>query len=439
MTVSQLKYSYLIFVLLYLLFIVVGRIGSLPLYEQVSMLGMGLLSFLYIFQKRILFSCPINVFINTLLFQFICALILKSEFYLFAETIHGPSADDGILYFEYAQKGANMSAEAFKNYFYDTQWNNIDDYGFLFYLRAIFMLFPGFMVPFVLLFLNALFVAIGAVALLKTMLLFDSSNEENAEIATAIFSSFLFFVNSSAVGLKEDLFVPIICMSIYHMTSFYKERRLSDILWLFFWIALTVFFRLSITLILLLIFVIGLVSSESNKRMIAYGFIIAVIASPIIIDFILTRFLGLSLETVLQVANARYGQTDADSATKKIGDMIAAFVGPFPNYSSPNDSIFYSYSSLMKMMLNLPVLMAVIHIFRNKVFDYYYLACFFVIGIMMTVVSGTGLDLRYHIPFFVSFIILLYYFMNNMEMSKKIGLPYLACCIVLVVAYNILK
>ncbi len=438
MQYTIIKKCYLIFAALYFLFVVIGKILSIPVYEQLSMLGLGSISYLYIYHNKNQLN-TYRLFINSFFFQFICAMFLKIVFILFAESPHGPSADDGILYLEYAQKGAYMSASIFKNYVSDTQWNNIDDYGFLFYLRAICQLFPSFLVPVVLIFLNALYIAIGAVALMKTMLLIDNSNKQNATLAISIFSSFLFFVNSSAVGLKEDLFVPIICFAIYHMVSFYKRKRIINIIYLSFWIALTAFFRLSITLILVVTFIIGFVSSKKNRKTIVFLFILSMLISPFLIDFILKSFLGVSLEFVLKVADARYGQTESDSTLKKIGDIIATFIGPFPNFSSTIDSIFYSYSSLLKMFLNLPVLWVIFIVFKKSLYQYYFIAFYYVVGLIMILVSGTGLDLRYHIPFFVSFIILFFVYLNNFKLKRIAWLSYISLSLLLVYFYNMLK
>lgn len=438
MSETIIKKSYVFFLVLFMLFLVNGKILALPVYEQVSTICLGLVSFYYIcynaYQQDVY-----RVFLYTLLFQFFCSLILKTEFILFAETVHGPSADDGILYLEYARKGASMSANNFVNYVSNTQWNNIDDYGFLFYLRAICSFFPDILVPYVLLFLNAFYISLGAAALFRTMLLIDGTNLWSASLAISVFSSFLFFVNSSAVGLKEDLFVPIICFSIYYMVAYYKSRRIPDLLMLAFWIAMTAFFRLSITLILILIFVVGLVSTNSNKKKIAWGFLLSIVISPILLDLILKFFLGMSLEFIIDVANARYDQTDTNSSAKKIGDMVAAFVGPFPNFSSTIDSIFYSYSSLLKMLLNLPVLAAVYLVFWRCMYNYYFITFLYVIGIMMTFISGTGLDLRYHIPFFPAYIILFHLSLNNYEVKKWIWIGFVLFCGLLVYFYNALK
>ena len=438
MSFSVIKNRYYIFFALFILFLVNGKVLELPVYEQVSMVCLGLVSFLYICFNAYKEDIR-KVFLYTLLFQFVCSLILKSEFILFAESPHGPSADDGILYLEYAKKGAFLTSKEFIDYVSDTQWNNIDDYGFLFYLRAICKIFPDILVPYVLLFLNAFYISLGAAALFRTMLLIDGTNPWSASLATSVFSSFLFFVNSSAVGLKEDLFVPIICFSIYYMVAYYISRRIPDLIKLAFWIAMTAFFRLSITLILILIFVVGLVSTNSNKKKIAWGFLLSIVISPILLDLILKFFLGMSLEFIMDVANARYDQTDTNSSAKKIGDMVAAFVGPFPNFSSTIDSIFYSYSSLLKMLLNLPVLAAVYLVFRRFMYNYYFITFFYVIGIMMTFISGTGLDLRYHIPFFPAYIILFHLFLNNYEVKKWIWIGFVVFCGLLVYFYNALK
>lgn len=426
------------FFLLFILFGISGKWNDISAYQLIIQLLFALLSYFYIKNRGIINTN--QFFINTFLFQFSLAIILKLMFIFFEDCEFGPSAIDSIGYFDYGNKGSKMTIAGYTRMLSYTSWGGIDDRGYLFYLRWLHFLLPKGIVPFVVIFFNAVFIGIASMALYKSLILLSPYNRRNAIAVTCIFSSFLPSVNTSAVGMKEDVFIPIIILALYYYIRYIKNKQLHNFFLCVFFTFLTVFFRTAITASLIVVFIIGLVSSKNNKKFVVYSFYIALIVSPIIIDFIITNFLGISLEGVLEIAQGRNKHTTgADPGAKAIGSIIASIIGPFPTFVDSHDTMFYSFSSVVKMIFNFPVIYAIIRILKKYDYKYYFVAFLYLIGIMFNVVVGTGLDMRYQMPFFGAFLILLFYQLNNIKIKPIIFLGYGAACVSIAFVYNMIK
>ena len=333
-----------------------------------------------------------------------------------------------------------MNFNQFQYFLSNTIWSGIDDKGYLFFLRSLFILFPKESVAYIVILLNAFFIAIASVALYKIMIFIDSTKKQNAIAVTSIFSSFLFFVNTSAVGLKEDIFVTIITLAIFYYVRFMFNKKIHLFLCCIFFTVLTVFFRTAITASLFTVFFAGIITTKSKKKMIVYGFIISLIALPFILDIVCQYILGIPLEHVLAVAQNRNADTSgADSGAKQIGNILASIIGPFPTFVDASDNMFYSYSSMVKMILNLPVLCAIFRILIRYDYRYYFVAFLYLIGIIFNIVAGTGLDMRYQIPFFGAFLFLLFYYLNTIELKSILLWGYSLGCAGITFIYNMIK
>lgn len=432
------SFSLASYLLLFILFGISGKWGDIATYQLILQFVFAISSYYYIANFRII---SINqIFINTFLFQFTLSFILKIMFVSFEDSEFGPSAIDSIGYFNIGNKGAKMPLVGYIKMLSNSYWSGIDDRGYLFYLRWLHILFPKGIVPFVVIFFNAVFIGIAATALYKSLLLLAPHRRRNAAAVTCVFSSFLTSVNTSSVGMKEDVFIPIIIVALYYYIRYVKNQQLLDLFFCIFFTFLTVFFRTAITASLIVVFAIGLFSSKNNKKYIVYSFYIALIFSPIIIDFIISNFLGISLERVLEIAQGRNrNTTGADPGTKAIGNIIASIIGPFPTFVDSHDTMFYSFSSVIKMIFNFPVIYAIIRILKKCDYKYYFAAFLYLIGIMFNAIVGTGLDMRYQMPFFGAFLILLYYQLNRIKIKNIIILGYGIVCVSIAFVYNMIK
>ena len=118
---------------------------------------------------------------------------------------------------------------------------------------------------------------------------------------------------------------------------------------------------------------------------------------------------------------------------------MASVIGPFPTFVDSHDTMFYSFSSILKMLLNLPVLCAVIRILRKYDYRYYFVTFLYLIGIMFNIVVATGLDMRYQMPFFGAFLLLLFYYLNTFEIKSIFLYGYIFGCASITFIYNIIK
>ena len=432
------RFSIVLFLLFYLFFGVRGTWTDIPFYQLFLQFLFAIISYLCILNSQKIVQS--KIFVYTFAFQFGLAILLKIFFVLNAETEFGPSAIDSLGYFEFAQRGAQMNLSQFQYYMSDTSWAGIDDKGYLFFLRTLFVLFPKGSVAYIVILLNAFFIAISSVALYKTMIILDPIQKRNAITVTCVFSSFLTFVNTSAVGLKEDVFIPIIILALYYYLRFRKKCNIINFTMLLLFTLLTVFFRTAITASLILVFAIGFISSKNNKKYVAFSFYISIVAFPIVVDFVTKRLLGIPLEGVMAIAQARNEMTTgAESSSKMIGNVLASVIGPFPTFVDSHDTMFYSFSSILKMLLNLPVLCAVIRILRKYDYRYYFVTFLYLIGIMFNIVVGTGLDMRYQMPFWGAFLLLFFYYLNTIELKPIFYYGYSFGCAGITFIYNMIK
>ena len=157
------------------------------------------------------------------------------------------------------------------------------------------------------------------------------------------------------------------------------------------------------------------------------------------INIIAEKVLGKSMDEIYNIAESRYNSAGNNSYGKKMGDIAASIVGPFPNYTYFKDTLFFSYSSLLKMLLNLPVCATIFWVIKNMKIEFYSVASSVVLGVVMLALTGTGLDLRYHIPFFVPFLLVFAVFLNfDIVFPKKqvAKVLYMLMCLFLIYLYN---
>lgn len=428
----------IIFVSFYLCFGAMGKWTGISLYQLVLQLLFAIVSFSYCRKNAIII--PSQIFRYTFLFQFSLAILLKLLFVLFEKCEFGPSAVDSINYFEYGYIGSNMSAERLIDQLSDTDWSGIDDRGYIFYLRFFYMVMPKEIVPYVVICFNALFIAVSATVLYKTLIILSPNNKRNALCVISIFSSFLFFVNTSAVGLKEDIFVTAITLAVFYYVKFVNDKKFKYFLLSLIFVFMTIYFRMSITASIAAVFMVGIVTNSNNRKYIVLGFVLSLLALPLILDIILQNVLGTSLESILAVAQYRNEDTSgADSGSKQIGNILASIIGPFPTFVDASDNMFYSYSSMVKMIFNLPVLWALFKVLSDFNYKYYFASFLYSIGIIFTIISGTGLDMRYQIPFFIAFLILLFVYLNTSRIKPIIFAGYILGCSTVTFVYNIMK
>lgn len=431
----------LISLLFFVMFCFIDINKEIRPYQLIIHYSFTFASFFYVLLFLKCKQCDVlMLFCSTFIFQFLLAFLLKICFVFFSTTPFGPSAIDSLGYFDYAKRGSAATVSWFVNYLGNyTVWGKIDDYGYLFYLRLLFQLFPSSSVPYIAIILNALYISIGAIFMYKSMVLINKRKKRNAYVVTSVFSSFLFFVNSSAVGLKEDLFICLIAISLYYLIRCAQKHDLISLSLFVVSTSLTLLFRASITLIIVFSFFVYIVTTNNNKKLILILFLSSFIIMPFILDFIFTNLFGFSLQHILDVANNRYEHTQNVPVYKQMGDMLAAVLGPFPSFTSSNDTMFYTFASLIKMIFNLPVLLALYVIIKKFRYRYYPIAFIYIIGMIFLIISGTGLDLRYQIPFFISFLLLLFYSLNNIRVRKIYVCLYSIACVFIIFLYNIMK
>ena len=289
--------------------------------------------------------------------------------------------------------------------------------------------------------LNAFLIACSAKFLYKTCEFYNKnrSDDTNSRIIATIFSTFTFFIDTSATGRKEDLFMFFIAGAFYYMVKYQRTRKMTDLFWFGLFGGFTIFFRTAVTFIIVVSFILGVYVKERNKKLYTFILLGAAFLGPIMINIIAEKVLGKSMDEIYNIAESRYNSAGNNSYGKKMGDIAASIVGPFPNYTYFKDTLFFSYSSLLKMLLNLPVCATIFWVIKNMKIEFYSVASSVVLGVVMLALTGTGLDLRYHIPFFVPFLLVFAVFLNfDIVFPKKqvAKVLYMLMCLFLIYLYN---
>lgn len=435
------KKAFVIFLLFYLLFMCIGYKEEIDTYAIVMQIVIALSSFGY--ASFMLKNEGKDILLLTFLFQLVLSVGLRLVFISYDKvSIFGNDPDnDALGYFQYALLANYKTIGEYKYFLENNYWGNIDDFGYTFYLFFIHKVMSQDIALWLVIVLNAFLIACSANFLYKTCEFYNKnrSDDTNSRIIATIFSTFTFFVDTSATGRKEDLFMFFIAGAFYYMVKYQRTRTMTDLFWFGLFGGFTIFFRTAVTFIIVVSFILGVYVKERNKKLYTFILLGTAFLGPIMINIIAEKVLGKSMDEIYNIAESRYNSAGNNSYGKKMGDIAASIVGPFPNYTYFKDTLFFSYSSLLKMLLNLPVWATIFWVIKNMKIEFYSVASCVVLGVVMLALTGTGLDLRYHIPFFVPFLLVFAVFLNfDIVFPKKqvAKVLYMLMCLFLIYLYN---
>lgn len=432
--------SVLFFLLFFVIYLIIGYKEKIDNYSLFTQITYGIISYLYILCNKNNISIR-KIFLFTFIFQLSLTLILRMEYILFENysILGNDPNNDGIAYFHYVKIGVDKTITQYRNIISDNNWDNINDYGYTFYLYFLHKFMSYEVLLWVVIILNSFYISIASVYLYKTCNLLGKNNDVNhtSSLITAIFSSFLFFVNSSSVGRKEDLFILPITLMFYFLIKYQLDKKTFSLIMFLFWCLLTIFFRGAVTFIFIISFIIGIIPTYKNRKIYTIILLIISFFGPLMLNLVAEKIFGMSMDSISSIAESRYSSAGENSNIKKIGDILASFVGPFPNYTYFKDSLHYGFSSVLKMILNLPVLLYILKVIKNMDIKLYTLCFSYLFGIILLAITGTGLDMRYHIPFFIPFMLILYKSLNCLNIKKTFLFLYYMVCILLIYNYNL--
>lgn len=356
---------------------------------------------------------------------FLYSLILSATLrYLFWDYTNDPYEDtyscDVYGYERNTFNGLGLSFIGYINKLLTSTHYNVDDLGFPSYLFTFHEFFRD--VDFVrslLLLVNSFFIALSSHFIYKISL-YLGMNENISKIAMGFYGLFPFWIVSSAMGLKENVFCFIIVVALYNIFRYKEYCLVYNLIGVIFFITLTYFFRFAITLMLILVFIIALLANENNKKKILVemgGFAIIMIIS---LSVIMSSFANVSMEQVTGTAADRMSRSGGTGIVGWLIHCSAAFIGPFPNFLRTNQYIFYTASGLIyKVVYSVFVNFSLYSVIKKLEWNLYGILAYLVMGYVMMLTSGVSLDIRYHITFFPAYTILLGYGIEKSQLKNS--------------------
>lgn len=146
--------------------------------------------------------------------------------------------------------------------------------------------------------------------------------------------------------------------------------------------------------------------------------------------------MGVDYEQLSKVSSDRAANSGASVFQASLYPILSGFFGPFPNMNRmfPFGFVF-SFGLLIKDFISPLFISNIISIIRIKNIIYYPLLCFCAANILMMIISGVSLDMRYHITYIPFFFIIALAPFNMIFEKYKLWIIW-TVLLLIVVVYN---
>jgi hypothetical protein len=432
--VNSLKKYLLAFVLSYLFIFVclsITHSGMLPLREH-SFIQICLLIFYSLFLYGSLYASVNKFFVLILLYQIVFSFLLNTYFFDIVNKPFGYRPVDAIVYMDLSEYALNHTLSDLLVYL-KARNTEISDYGFPIIRFFIFNLAGNldrgilFMVM-----VNAIAMVIASWYLYKLSFFF--MNKTSSKIVALFWGLNICSIVSNVIGLKETIFTTILIITMYQVYYFYyKKNDLSHFLIMILCIALTVLFRIYLTVFFIIIILFRPIYSNRFKKLALFLVVSLTLVSA---------YIGYFISSTLPILNALFYAQKIKGNLLFI-NMIAGFLGPFPNFLKVENldltALFWAPYSGFKTFFSIFGLYGGLCILKRHITKLYPLFFYVFFNILLVIGTVRSFDYRFSytmIPFF--FILIMYGFERFRFKSKKI-ISYLYFCVIfiLVYAYNI--
>lgn len=442
MSISDLNkvslYSLLALIFFAIYFYLVGYKEEIPLYMEVMRVVITLhyCSLLYAalrikMSKELLY---LWIFLSFVLIS------LGLQYWRIAETkeIFGDSADS-YTYMYYVTKYNHYSLPDFWHALLHEKSHpfNVDDLGFT---TIIYFLAKPFgrdyqTIAGVLILCNAVtyVIGIGCFHKLSEKLVGD---DKRALAATILWAGFSHLITTSAGGAKEVFFLTFIIIAMYSIYRYKEKPTLLRLISAILLISINYFFRYAICGALVFSLICIIIVNEQNKRTIVKSAFFAILFTFPILTFLLPLITGgITLEHILWVTGNRMDSMQGSFLTKLIVPPFALLFGPFPNLDRMNSSGFlYAYSLFLKDFLSIYFLSSFVQIIKAYKYEYYPILTFVFCNMLMLIVAGVSLDIRYHLTY-IPFFFLICMVPHEYGVNKTLKTYIFLCLCIVIYAY----
>ena len=424
-------YAVVVFVLMAIIFKMVGYKEYIPRYMELVRALFIVYGFVVALCVSIHVKLRVQLIIHCIL-VFSLSAVIRLAYSLHGLDIFGPSYDS-YAYLHVAERfstygwGEYLDAVGRLGY-------NRDDLGFfsLTYLFARVYNSEVF-IAYGMLVLNVVLLYFSSYYLYRLAKLLDIE-EWIARLVAVIWCTFPFLTMTMASGLKEVVFCSLIVLAVYNMYRYKERKRMKSLIGVVFFVVSCLFFRTAIFYLLVFTFILVLWANERNgKKLLALG-LVACAAMSFILPYLLSM-MGYAMESVTATADARMSSRGASSTVTGVLPYIAAVLGPFPNMNRTDSYGFmHGYAIFLKCCMSGFFVVGVFRVIKRVDVKWFPLLLFIIGNLLMLIVSGVTLDMRYHITYIPFFFLLAC--SNCYGKGSSLYGMYLLCLLFVIWKYN---
>ncbi|MDD7343732.1 MAG: glycosyltransferase family 39 protein [Bacteroidales bacterium] len=281
----------------------------------------------------------------------------------------------------------------------------LDDYGFNLIVYLCYKLFTPDNGIHVLVFFNAVAVAVSSLFLYKISRL-------HFAIEVSMFIAFfwgteLFAAYTASVGLKENFMVMFIIISMYYLCKLNKGANIKDTLLFLLFASFALLFRMAIFYMLIScwLFQLSLRFSIVQKHLYLYVTFVVVLAVLYYMQTVdqLAVMRGYSYEILQKLAK---NKIDLTGQYAVLTNYVSAMIGPIPNLLSPAPDrsylTSYSFTPFCKVIYSFFMLYGIYRALKDRRYWLLPMIAFWALDTVMLIFTFFSLHDRYqwpHIPF----------------------------------------
>lgn len=398
------------FIMLFILYIgfavyfhLVGYKMEIPEYMHYDRVIMSLYYFMMIalcfikIEKNTLFIVVVTFFLLTVLYV--------KQTYLSAGLEEFGISVDSYKYMDYAVKYYTYPYNEFVDKLYQTGIYRFDDLGYFSFIYYTYSFFPDYKTTtYLVVIVNVLLLYVSMSYIYKSLALLKYG-DFIGKLSSVLYGASPFLIVTVSCGLKEVMFNTFIILAIYSILRVTIKRSLFHILWALVWIFACSLFRSATYYILLICLIVAATLTKRNSRLYLIIIVSVMIFSSILLPYLVERLFGVSLEFLLEVSDYRY--TGTDKSYKNIVGLLAGLLGPFPNFDRPAEYAFmHSVYAFISCFMRIYFFVAIYKVIKNNQYVYYPIILYVFMTMVMNIVSGVTLDMRFHITYMPVFFIL---------------------------------
>lgn len=429
-----LSFSLFTYILLLLLAFLYGFKEKIPVYIYVMQIVIAISFFVMLY-----FCTRLKSTQSVLYVIFMTFLILTSVLrYVFWNYTNSPYNNfKSVDVYTYEGNAIRFQDNDYISFLLGTHLN-IDDIGYssvVYFLHVIFC--NTDIVRIVLLLLNTVAIVVSLKYVYLICRLIDI--DKRIAMSTAVFYGiFPFLIVNSTIGLKENIFCLLIVCAFYYMYTFKERKSFKSFILSMLFVCSTFLFRSAIALMLLLLYIPFLYCNENNRKRSIYWGIIGGILGTIILPFLIANFTATTMDHVSQVTAARIQKAGSSTTIQWLVQTLSSLFGPFPNFiRMAQYGILHNSGLFVKTLFGFFTIAGIYNVFKKLDYKLYPIVLYLFMGYTMLILSGVSLDMRYHVTFFVAFVILMAKGLQEYEGRTLWFYAYALGDILLIILYNV--